>query len=226
MHYALVRLHIEVEIHLRPPHMRVRGHGVPVAPRRQQGKAHHQLAALDPVAVNRLVDRPLVAGLRRTQRHALQIGTLHHRRRMHRVRRIAQQIKRRRRLRRLARKRHRLAAPPHVQAVQLVQLIRRAVHGHLALPARIQHAQLAALQKVVRAQLRLRLQRQRRARRHGRSDHGPVEVHIRVLDLAGVEHPFQQKRLAQLRARHPRIAHRVSHLKQFHGSPSCPHAQS
>src|SRR6266851_5882241 len=93
VHHAVGGVHIEVEIDFAASHVRVGRHRIPVAARGEHRKSHHQLAALNSILVDRLVDRSLVTGLKATQFEPFQIGELHHRRWILLVRRIAQQVK-------------------------------------------------------------------------------------------------------------------------------------
>ncbi len=130
--------------------MRMRRHRVPVRSLLEQRESHHQLTALDALAMNRLVDRALVARRHRAQPHRLNLAEPHHRRRILRVRQIAQQIKLRGLTRAVTRKRNILAPAPHIQAVQLAQLELLAIDRHRARAADVQHAKLAPLQKELR----------------------------------------------------------------------------
>src|SRR5882757_6346946 len=54
VHYAVGGVHIEVKINFAASHVGMGRHRIPVAPRREYGKSHHQLTALDSIPVDRL----------------------------------------------------------------------------------------------------------------------------------------------------------------------------
>src|ERR1035437_3197930 len=122
VHDALVGLDVEVEVDFGAAHMGVRGHGVPVAAGGEEGEAHDQLAALDAVAVNRLVDGALVAGLGRSEIDALEVGELDHLGGVFGVGLIAEEVEGRGLGGGLAGEADGLAAAACVEAVEFVEI--------------------------------------------------------------------------------------------------------
>src|ERR1700678_703852 len=152
VHDAVRGIDIEVEVDFAATHVRVRGHRVPVASRREQGETHHQLAALDSVAIDRLINRSLVAGLEAAEFESLQIRELHHRGRILRVRGIAEEIEVSGILCVLAGEGNGPVAATNVEAIELVQIEALAVDEYRSSAADVEDPKLSPLEEVLCAQ--------------------------------------------------------------------------
>src|SRR5205823_6337815 len=116
----------------------------------------------------------------------------------------------------LTRKSNGSATPPGVQTVQLFHIEALAIDNDRSSSADVEDAKLSPLKKIFCTQLRLCLQRQRLARRHSRPNHRSVEIHVRELNLSGLEHPIQKKCLSQFLGVHQSIPDCIRHLIKPH----------
>ena len=135
--------------------MGVAGHRVPVGTRLQRGHAHAQLAGLQHIRVDELVDGALVAGLDAAQRTMVRIGHLDEAGLVRAVRRSGDHVELGRMLRVGGSKGHFLGALGDVQAVLIAQLVLDTVGHHDAggILADVEHADLAAFEEIVGAKV-------------------------------------------------------------------------
>ena len=184
MHHAPFRVDIEVNVNLRTPRVRVRWHGVPHGAFLQFGEAHDKLAALDAVGMNIFVNRAAVCIGERTEFDRRGIFHRGQRRRIRRMRRVAEEIKCRGLRGILARERNFPAATANVEAVEFVHLVFFSVDFHCAAAANVQDAQLAALAEKRGAQFGIGTEFQRGTSRDRRADDGAIGVAVNEFDFA------------------------------------------
>ena len=135
--------------------MGVAGHRVPVGTGVQLGHAHAQLAGLQHVRVDELIDGAFVAGFHAAQRTMVCIGHLDQAGLISAVCRSRHHIELGRMLGISGSKGHFLGALGDVQAVLVAQLILHAVSHHDTggILADVEHTDLAALQEIVGAEV-------------------------------------------------------------------------
>ena len=75
---------------------------------------------------------------------------------------------------------------------------------------------VAAFAKEFSTEFGLAFESERRGGRDGRSYNSAIEVDVGKVDLAGLEHAFEQERFAQFRGGHSGVADRVRHLVKPH----------
>ena len=109
---------------------------------------------------------------------------------------------------------HISAATADVKHVALVHRISLAVHRHAAWRADVQHAQLAALEEVLRGQRRRRGKRQRVAARHRATEYDAVEIDVPQRDGVGLEQALDEEGVTELLGRERTRANRIG--KELH----------
>ena len=197
VHHERVLRHVEIEVDLHAAVVGMAGHRVPHRAGLQLRHAHHQLAGLHLPRQNVLANRAVIRRFQAAQflPHAVLRADVH--RRVCRVRRAGIEVELRRIRRVLGCKHNVLAAAPDVQSVAVAQGVHRAIHRHRAFAADVDDAQLAPLQKILRAQLLARRQRQRTLHRHGTARDDAVNVAVHQLDIIRAEQVVNQKFLAE-----------------------------
>ena len=143
--HHLIIIHVQIQVHLHAPLVRVRRHRVPHRTGCQGRQAHHQLAAFHHRRMDVLVDHPLVALLVTAQGDLPRIGQRHQARLATTVRRRTVEVEFRRMLRVFAREQHLARSLAHVQRVALADTIGLAVQHHRARTADVDDPQLPPL---------------------------------------------------------------------------------
>src|SRR5580704_2747206 len=216
VNHALAGLKVEVEVNFRPPHVRMRRHGVPDTSGGEPRKAHHQLAAPGSLQVNEFGYLPQIPSFGSAKRHLSLFGRANELRRMRRMSRITQQVE----LRYLgsigAGEYNLFISTANVESVQLVKLEWNAVHADHARTPDIQDAQFTPLGKVRGLERLVGRQGQWLAHWYCRADHSAVKIDIRQSNLSRTKEIVDKKGLAQFFRGHPSIANRIRHLQYFH----------
>jgi hypothetical protein len=120
------------------------------------------------------------------------------------VRRIAREIKRRGGLANLTCQAHGLASASNVEAIEFIQLKILPVDSYDARTTYIEYTQLTALQKIVRAQLRMRAELEWFRGWHRASNHRAVKIGS-VSQYLHCGTASQEKGFSQFSGRHPWI---------------------
>lgn len=152
-HLPLGQFKVGVDLH--PALMRVAGHSVPVGAGLQLGHAHAQLAGLEHVGVDELIDGALIAGLDAAQRTVICISHLDEAGLVRAMCRSGDHIELCRMLGVCGSKRNFPGTLGDIQAVLIAQLVLHTVGHHDArgVLADVEHTDLAALEEIVGAKV-------------------------------------------------------------------------
>jgi len=217
---AVGGVYVEVEVDLAAAHVGVRRHGVPVAAGGEEGEAHDELAALDAVGEDGLVDGALVAGFERAEFEAFEVGEFDHRGGVGGVGEVAEQVKGGGVGGVGAGEDDGFGAAAGVENVHLGEVVGLAVDGDGAGAAGVEDAQFAALEEGFGAEFGLGFEGERGGGGDGGADDGALEVDVGEVELAGLKEVFEEEGFAEFGGGHARVADGVCHLVELHGSPS------
>ena len=218
----LVLRHFKVEVHLHAALVGVGRHGVPHAAGREDRHAHGELAGLQHVGMDELVDHALVAGLRRAAGLLGRVGDADQPVLVAAMGRGGHHVELGGLGRMVAGEQHLLGPAGDVQAVLVAQLVHLAVHGDGAGAAHVEHAALPALQEVAGAEVVPHVDAlvdgHGVAHGHDAQRHHAVHMAVNGVHLAGGEQGLDQKFLPGLLGVVAAEILRAAGIANVHGS--------
>ena len=151
--YRIIGTHIKVHINLHTSVMGMAGHGVPVRSNLKLGKTHSQLAGLDHLGMDVLVDHSLVAILKASAGNLTRLGDIDLHDRICGMCGAGGHIELRRLLGIYASEAELLVAHAYIDTVAGVHFVLNTVNGDDTLAADVDTAKLAALKEIISGKL-------------------------------------------------------------------------
>ena len=195
-------------------------HGIPDTAGLQFGHAHGKLAGLDNGRMDKLVDGALVALGHAAKRTLCRLSDSDEAGLIAGMGRCGHHVELCRCIGVVTGKQHFLCAHGDIQAVLIAQRILHAIHGYGACAAHVEHAQLAALQEEVHAEVGPHVHALFNAHslshRHCTQGDHAVNMAVHILQFVLHKKLFYKKFIAHLRGGHALEMHRIHRITLVH----------